>query len=181
MKARLRELYDSGVVPKIMEKYKFTSRMQVPRLEKIVLNVGMGKAIENAKLSDAIAVEIAAITGQRPVVTRAKKSISNFKIKEGMPVGCKATLRGERMYEFLDRLINAALPRIRDFKGVPVKSFDSSANYTIGLKEQTIFPEVDVDTVEQVHGMDVTIVTNSGNANHVKDVLELLGMPFGKA
>jgi len=152
--------------------------MQVPRLECIVLNVGMGEATQNVKLLESAVKELATITGQHPVVTRARKAIANFKLRKGLPIGAKVTLRGKRMYEFLDRLVTAALPRIRDFKGVSPKSFDGRGNYTLGLKEQLIFPEIKYDTVEAIHGMDITIVTTANTNDEGKALLKNLGMPF---
>ncbi len=161
-----------------MKRFGYTNRMQVPRLEKIILNVGLGEATQDAKLLDAVVKEIATITGQRPVVTRAKKSIAGFKLREGMPVGCVVTLRRDRMYEFLDRLVNAALPQIRDFRGVSPKAFDGRGNYSLGIREQFIFPEIEYDKVEKVHGMDVVIVTTARTNDEGKTLLSEMGMPF---
>lgn len=176
--ARLRAHYEKEVVPALMKRFGYKNRMQVPRLEKIILNVGLGEATQDAKLLDAAVKEIATITGQRPVVTRAKKSIAGFKLREGMPVGCMVTLRRERMYEFLDRLVNAALPQIRDFKGVSPKAFDGRGNYSLGIREQFIFPEIEYDKVEKVHGMDVVIVTTARTNDEGKTLLTEMGMPF---
>lgn len=176
--ARLLEKYRKEVLPLMMKQFSYKSPMRVPKIEKIVINVGMGKAIQDVKLLDSTSKELAAITGQRPVITRAKKSIAGFKLRKGMPIGCTVTLRGARMYEFLDRLVNVALPRIRDFKGVSGKSFDGHGNYTIGIKEQFIFPEIEYDKVVSVHGMDVTIVTTAKTDEEGKALLSLLGMPF---
>ncbi len=176
--ARLREHYQKEIVPSLMKRFGYTNRMQVPRLEKIILNVGLGEATQDAKLLDAVVKEIATITGQRPVVTRAKKSIAGFKLREGMPVGCVVTLRRDRMYEFLDRLVNAALPQIRDFRGVSPKAFDGRGNYSLGIREQFIFPEIEYDKVEKVHGMDVVIVTTARTNDEGKTLLSEMGMPF---
>jgi large subunit ribosomal protein L5 len=175
---RLKEKYRQTVVPALMKQFAYANPMQVPRLEKVVLNVGMGKAIQNAKLLESAVNEMTLITGQKPVVTRAKKSISTFKLRQGMAIGCKVTLRGERMYEFLDRFFNVALPRIRDFKGVSPKSFDGRGNYSMGLKEQLLFPELKYDEVSTTHGMDVTIATTARSNDEGKALLGLLGMPF---
>jgi large subunit ribosomal protein L5 len=175
---RLHEHYQKKVVPVLMKEFSYGNRMQVPRLECIVLNVGMGEATQNAKLLDSAVKELGIITGQRPVVTRARKAIANFKLRKGLPIGAKVTLRGRRMYEFLDRLITAALPRIRDFKGVSPKSFDGRGNYTLGLKEQLIFPEIKYDAVESIHGMDITIVTTATTNDEGKALLKHLGVPY---
>jgi len=175
---RLKERYKKDVVPQLMKEFSYKNPMQVPRLTKIVLNVGLGEAIQNIKLLDSVQKELAAITGQRAVATRAKKAIAGFKLRKGMPIGCMVTLRGRRMYEFLDRLISLALPRIRDFKGVSPKSFDGRGNYALGLKEQFIFPEIDYDKVEIVHGMDVIICTTAKTDAEGKALLRALGMPF---
>lgn len=175
---RLREHYGKEVVSALMKRFGYANRMQVPRLEKIILNVGLGEATQDAKLLDAVVKEIATITGQRPVVTRAKKSIAGFKLREGMPVGCMVTLRRERMYEFFDRLVNAALPQIRDFRGVSPKAFDGRGNYSLGIREQFIFPEIEYDKVEKVHGMDVVIVTTARTNEEGKTLLSEMGMPF---
>jgi len=176
--ARLKETYDQSIRPQLMKEFGYDNIHQVPRVEKIVINVGMGEAIDNPKRLDGAVEELAAITGQRPVVTRAKKAISNFHLREGMAIGCKVTLRGARMYEFLDRLVNVAIPRIRDFRGVPTRSFDGRGNYTLGIKEQLIFPEVDYDKVDQVHGMDITIVTTAERDDQALALLAAFGMPF---
>ena len=176
--SRLHETYERSIRPQLMKEFGYANPHEVPRLEKIVINVGMGEAIDNPKLLDGAVQELAAITGQRPVVTRAKKSISNFKLREGMVIGAKVTLRGRRMYEFLDRLVNVSIPRIRDFRGVPTRSFDGRGNYTLGIKEQLIFPEVDYDKVEKVHGMDITIVTTAERDDEALALLAAFGMPF---
>ena len=175
---RLKERYQSEAVPALMDKFKFSSIMQVPKLAKVVVNMGVGDAISNSKALDAAAADLAQITGQKPVINKAKKSIANFKVREGMPIGCSVTLRGERMYDFLDRLFNVALPRVRDFRGVSTRGFDGRGNYTLGVREQLIFPEIDYEKVEKVRGMDVTIVTTANTDEEAKGLLSLLGMPF---
>jgi large subunit ribosomal protein L5 len=178
--ARLYTHYKKEVVQKLSDEFKYENVMAIPKLQKIVINVGAGNAINDAKSLDVISENIATITGQQPVKTKAKKSISNFKLREGMPIGCKVTLRGKIMYEFLDRLINLALPRTRDFQGVPNKSFDGRGNYTMGIKEHTIFPEIDVDKANLVHGMDVTFVTSAETDEQAFALLKHFGMPFKK-
>ncbi|MBI5182379.1 MAG: 50S ribosomal protein L5 [Nitrospirae bacterium] len=178
MLARLKGRYKKEIAPVLMKEYNYKNIMQVPRLDKIILNIGMGEAIANMKLLDAAAKELSIITGQKPIITKAKKSIATFKLREGMSIGCKVTLRGDRMYEFLDRFISFALPRIRDFRGVPGKGFDGRGNYTIGIKEQLIFPEINYDEIAGVHGMDITIVTTAKTDGEGKRLLSLLGMPF---
>jgi len=180
MVPRLKEKYDKDVVPALMKEFSYGNVMEVPRLQKIVINVGLGEAIQNIKLLDAAQKELSMITGQKAVATKAKKSIAGFKLRQGMPIGCKVTLRGNRMYEFLDRLISVALPRIRDFKGVSGKAFDGKGNYALGIKEQFIFPEIDYDKVEMVHGMDVTMCTSAKTDAESKALLRYLGMPFRK-
>jgi large subunit ribosomal protein L5 len=175
---RLRDLYRERAVPSLMKEFGFQNPMQVPRLERIVLNVGMGEAIQNVKLLESAAVELGVITGQKPVVTKAKKAIAGFKLRQGMPIGAKVTLRSRRMYEFFDRLVTIALPRIRDFRGVSPKAFDGRGNYTLGLKEQLIFPEIKYDSVASIHGMDITIVTTARTNDEGKALLKHLGMPF---
>jgi large subunit ribosomal protein L5 len=177
---RLRQRYKDAVVPALMKEFQYKSLMQAPKLVKIVLNVGMGEAISNAKALDHAAEELGKISGQRPIITRAKKSIATFKLREGMPIGCTVTLRRERMYEFLDRFISAALPRIRDFKGVSSKSFDGRGNYTLGIKEQVIFPEIEIDKVDSIHGMDIVIVTTAQTDEEGRALLGHLGMPYRK-
>jgi len=174
----MRERYMKEIVPAMMKEFSYKNIMQVPKIEKIVLNVGLGEAIQNIKLLDAAQKELAMITGQKAVVTKAKKSIATFKLRQGMPIGCKVTLRGNVMYEFLDRLISIALPRIRDFRGVSGKSFDGRGNYSLGLKEQFIFPEIDYDKVEMVHGLDVAVCTSAGNDKEGKALLRHFGIPF---
>ena len=175
---RLRDLYRNEVVPRMMKEFSYANPMQVPRVERVVLNVGMGEAIQDVKLLDSAVAELALITGQKPVVTRAKKAIAGFKVRQGMPIGAKVTLRGSRMYEFLDRLLNIGLPRIRDFRGVSPKAFDGRGNYTFGLKEQLTFPEIKYDDVAAIHGMDITIVTSAQRNDEAKSLLTHLGMPF---
>ena len=178
MKPRLKQHYDERVSPRLMDTFELENPYRVPRLDKIVINVGMGEAAKNPKLIDTVVEELEAITGQKPVVTRARRSISNFGLREGMPVGAKVTLRRERMYEFLDRLINVALPRVRDFRGVSTRAFDGRGNYTIGVKEQVIFPEIDYDKVDEVHGMDIVLVTTTDKDDEALALLKELGMPF---
>jgi len=181
MVPRLKEFYIKKVQPELMKKYGLKNRYQVPVLSKIVINVGLGEARDNPKLLNNVMEEVAMITGQRPVVTRAKKSVAAFKIRKGMTIGCKVTLRGNRMWEFFDRLINVALPRVRDFRGLNPNSFDKFNNYSIGIKEQLVFPEIDYDKVEKIHGMDITIVIkNAENRELTKDFLSMMGMPFRK-
>jgi len=176
--ASLKLKYEQEVVPALQKQFNYKNVMMIPRLEKIVVNVGLGEAVQNPKALDAAVGDIAAITAQRPVVTRAKKSIASFKIRAGMPIGCKVTLRGERMWDFLDKLVNVALPRVRDFRGVSPKAFDGRGNYALGLKEQLIFPEIDYDKVDKIRGMDVIIVTTAKTDEEAKALLAGLGMPF---
>jgi large subunit ribosomal protein L5 len=175
---RLRGYYRETVRSRLQEQFNFKSAMQVPQLEKIVLNVGVGEATKNPKLLDSVVSELAQITGQKPVIRRAKKAISNFSLRQGMPVGVSVTLRRERMWEFLDRFINVSVPRIRDFRGLPTRSFDGRGNYTLGIKEQLIFPEINYDRVEKVHGMDITFVTTTDRDDEALALLRELGMPF---
>lgn len=181
MTARLKEQYVNDVVPALVKKFSYNSVMQAPRLEKVVINMGVGDAVQNAKLLDSAVEDLAKITGQKPIVTRAKKSVAGFKVREGMPIGCKVTLRGERMYHFVDKLFNVALPRVRDFRGVSPKSFDGRGNYTLGIKEQLIFPEIEYDKVEKVRGMDIVFVTTADTDEEARELLEQLGMPFRKS
>jgi large subunit ribosomal protein L5 len=176
--ARLKEKYHKEVKPALIKKFGFTSPMQAPRLSKIVVNIGIGEGTQDPKLVEAAAKDLAAVTGQKPSVRRAKKSIANFKLRAGIPIGCMVTLRGDRMYEFFDRLVSVAIPRIRDFRGVPARSFDGRGNYTLGLKEQIIFPEINYDKVVKIFGMDVTIVTTAANDEQSRELLSLMGMPF---
>jgi len=176
--ARLREKYQVEVVPKLMERFQYRSPMQIPKLSKIVLNMGLGEAIQNIKILDSAAEELAAISGQKPVITRAKQSIATFKLRKGMPIGCMVTLRGQRMYEFMDKLVNVALPRVRDFRGVSPRGFDGRGNFTVGIKEQIIFPEIDYDKIDKIKGMNITIVTTAEKDEQARELLTLLGMPF---
>ncbi len=176
--ARLKDYYKNEVVSAMMDKFKYKNVMQVPKLEKIVINMGVGEAKENAKFLESAVDELATISGQKPVVTKARKSVAAFKLREGMSVGTKVTLRGDRMYEFLDRLVNIALPRVRDFRGVSDKSFDGRGNYALGIKEQLIFPEINYDKVEKVRGMDIIIVTTAKTDEESRELLRLMGMPF---
>ena len=175
---RLQERYENEVVKSLMEKFNYSSKMQAPKIEKIVLNIGVGDAVSNSKLLDDAVNELTLITGQKPVVTRAKKSIAGFKLREGQAIGCKVTLRGERMYEFLDKLVNISLPRVRDFRGVSANSFDGRGNYSMGIKEQLIFPEIEYDKVDKIRGMDIIFVTTAKTDEEAKELLTLLGMPF---
>jgi len=176
----LRERYKKEVVPRLMELYGYKNIMQVPRLEKVALNIGLGEAIQDAKALEAAERDVAAISGQHPVITRAKKSIASFRLRSGMPIGLKVTLRGERMYYFFDKLVNAALPRMREFRGVSPNSFDGRGNYTLGLKEQIVFPEIDYDKMDKVRGLEVSIITTANTDDEGKHLLELLGMPFAR-
>ena len=178
--ARLKDFYKSEVAPALMKKFGYKSVMQIPKLDKVVINVGCGEARDNAKIIDAIINDLSAITGQRPVVCRARKSVANFKLREGMNIGAKVTLRGERMYEFVDRLFNVALPRVRDFRGINGNSFDGRGNYNMGLKEQLIFPEIDYDKIDKVRGMDLCFVTTANTDEEARELLTLMGAPFAK-
>ena len=177
---RLKERYNKEISPALVSKFNYKSVMQVPKIEKIVLNMGVGDAVQNAKALDNAVEELSIITGQKPVVTRAKKSIAGFRLREGMPIGAKVTLRGERMYEFLDKLISVSLPRVRDFRGISKKAFDGRGNYTLGVKEQLIFPEIDYDKVSKVRGMDIVIVTTANTDEEARELLTQIGMPFQK-
>lgn len=177
---RLKEKYIKEIVPALMSKFNYKSVMQVPKIEKIVINMGVGDAVQNAKALDNAVEELTLIAGQKPVITRAKKSIAGFRLREGMPIGCKVTLRGERMYEFFDKLVSVSLPRVRDFRGVSKKSFDGRGNYTLGIKEQLIFPEIDYDKVNKVRGMDIVIVTTANTDEEARELLTQFGMPFQK-
>jgi large subunit ribosomal protein L5 len=176
--ARLKKKYTDEVIPAMMKEFGYRNPFQVPRLEKVTVNVGMGEAIQNNKILDTVVGEVMAITGQKPVITRAKKDISNFKLRKGIPIGCMVTLRRERMYEFLDRLIRVALPQMRDFKGVAGRAFDGRGNYSLGLREQVVFPEIKVDAVEKVHGLTVSVVTTAKSDREGRALLTHLGMPF---
>lgn len=177
---RLMERYQNDVVKSLVEKFNYSSSMQAPKVEKIVLNIGVGDAVSNSKLLDEAVNELTLITGQKPVITRAKKSIAGFKLREGAPIGCTVTLRGERMYEFLDKLVNISLPRVRDFRGVSNNSFDGRGNYTLGIKEQLIFPEINFDKVNKLRGMDIVFVTTAKSDEEGRELLAQLGMPFKK-
>jgi large subunit ribosomal protein L5 len=176
--ARLKELYDKEIVANLTKEFGYTNVMQAPKIDKIVINMGLGEAIQNVKILDSAVEELATITGQKAVITKAKKSIASFKLREGMPIGCMVTLRKEKMYEFLDRLINVALPRVRDFKGVSGKAFDGAGNYSLGVKEQIIFPEIEYDKIDKVKGMNICIVTTAKTDEEGKALLKSFGMPF---
>ena len=176
--AGLKEYYMEKVVPELMEKFQYSNRMQVPRLEKITLNMGIGEAIQNIKLLDSAVEELAIIAGQRPVITRARRSIAAFKLRAGMPIGCMVTLRRNRMYDFFNKLVNVALPRVRDFRGVSPKAMDGQGNYSLGVREEIIFPEIDYDKIEHIKGLNVTIVTSAWTDEEGRELLRLLGMPF---
>jgi len=178
--ASLKETYNKEITPKLVEEFAYKNKHQVPKLEKIVLNIGVGEAVQNIKVLDAAAEEISLIAGQRPVITRAKKSIAGFKLREGMPIGCCVTLRGDNMYAFFDKLVGAAIPRIRDFRGLPKKGFDGRGNYTLGIKEHIIFPDIDIDKIDKVKGLNITIVTTAGTDEEGRSLLTHLGMPFRK-
>lgn len=178
--ARLRELYEREIKPMLQQRFGYKSPMQVPRIEKIVLNMGLGEAIQNAKILETASEDLKLISGQKPVITRARKSIAAFKLRKGMPIGCMVTLRGDRMYDFLEKLIHVALPRIRDFRGVSPKSFDGRGNYTIGIREHIIFPEIDYDKVDKIKGLNVTITTTAKTDEEARALLEGFGMPFRK-
>ena len=177
---RLRQKYENEVKNQMVEKFGYKSVMQIPTIDKIVINMGIGDAVSNSKVLDEAVAELALITGQKPVITRAKKSIAGFRLREGMPIGCKVTLRGERMYDFLDKLVSISLPRVRDFRGVSKKSFDGRGNYTLGVKEQLIFPEIDFDKVNKVRGMDIVVVTTANTDEEARELLTLFNMPFAK-
>jgi len=174
----LREKYEKEVIPQLMKRFEYKNIMQAPKLEKIVINMGLGEAIQNIKILDSAVEEIGLITGQRPVITKARKSIAQFKLRKGMPIGCMVTLRKDRMYEFFHRLVNVALPRVRDFRGISGKSFDGRGNYALGIREQLIFPEIDYDKIDKVKGMNIIIVTTAKTDEEGKELLKLLGMPF---
>jgi len=178
--ASLKDYYVSDVAPALMKKFSYKSVMQIPKLEKVVINVGAGEAKDNAKVIDAIMTDLAAITGQKPVVCRAKKSVANFKLREGMPIGVKVTLRGEKMYEFVNKLFNVAFPRVRDFRGISANSFDGKGNYSTGIKEQLIFPEIEYDKIDKVRGMDINFITTAQTDEEARELLSLLGAPFIK-
>jgi len=178
--ARLKETYDKEVAPALMKKFSYKSVMQIPKLDKIVINVGCGEARDNPKILDAIVSDVSQITGQKPVLCKAKKSVANFKLREGMTIGAKVTLRGDRMYEFLDRLFNLALPRVRDFRGINPDSFDGRGNYSMGVREQLIFPEIDYDKIDKVRGMDICLVTTAKTDEEARELLTLMGAPFAR-
>ena len=178
--SRLKDQYNNEIVDQMMKKFEYKNVMQVPKLDKIVINMGVGEAKENAKVLEAAVKDLETISGQKAVVTRAKKSVANFKLREGMPIGCKVTLRGEKMYEFADRLINLALPRVRDFRGVSADSFDGRGNYALGIKEQLIFPEIEYDKVDKVRGMDIIFVTTAKTDEEARELLSFFGMPFSR-
>ena len=178
MAARMKVMYQQDVAPALMKKFEYSSPMQIPRLDKVVINVGCGEARDNSKIIDAVVSDVTAICGQKPVVTHARKSVANFKLREGMPVGVKVTLRADRMWEFLDRLFNIALPRVRDFRGISANSFDGRGNYALGLKEQLIFPEIEYDKIDKIRGMDIVIVTTANTDEEARELLRLLGAPF---
>jgi large subunit ribosomal protein L5 len=176
--ARLKDVYRGNVVPALMKRFGYQNRMEVPKLEKIIINMGLGEAIQNIKILDSASQELSQITGQKPVITKAKKSIAQFKLRTGMPIGCMVTLRKEKMYEFFNRLVNVALPRVRDFKGLSGKSFDGRGNYALGIREQLIFPEIYYDKIDKVKGMNIVIITTAKTDEEGKELLKLLGMPF---
>ncbi len=178
--ARLKDMYKEEVAPALMKKFEYKSVMQIPKIEKVVINVGCGEAKDNPKMIDAISSDIAQITGQKPVTCKAKKSVANFKVREGMPIGVKVTLRGDRMYEFIDRLFNVALPRVRDFRGINPNGFDGRGNYSMGIREQLIFPEIEYDKVDKVRGMDISFVTTAKTDEEARELIALMGAPFEK-
>ena len=178
--SRLRDFYNTEIIPEMTKKFSYTNKLAVPKIEKIIINMGVGEAKENAKVLDGAVKDMAIISGQKPLVTKAKKSVANFKLREGMNIGCKVTLRGDRMYEFLDRLFNVALPRVRDFRGINPNGFDGRGNYAFGLKEQLIFPEIDYDKVDKVRGMDIVFVTTGRTDEEARELLTLMGAPFAK-
>ena len=177
---RMREFYNNEVVPALIKKFSYKNIMEVPKIDKIVINMGVGEAKDNPKVLESAVADLTTISGQKPIITKAKKSIANFKIREGMPIGCKVTLRGNKMYDFADRLISLALPRVRDFRGVTANSFDGRGNYALGIKEQLIFPEISYDKIDKVRGMDIIFVTTAKTDDEAKELLTLLGMPFAK-
>ena len=178
MEARLKELYKTDILPALLEQFGYQNAMEAPRLEKIVINIGVGEAVQDSKILDSALADLTAITGQKPAIRRAKQAISNFKLRKGIPVGCMVTLRGIRMYEFLERLVNFALPQLRDFRGISRSSFDGRGNYNMGLKEQIIFPEVDYDKIDRIRGLDIAIVTTAQTDDEARELLALFGMPF---
>ena len=180
MSSRLKEMYTNEIVDALTKKFEYKNVMEVPKLDKVVINMGIGEAKENVKILDAAMKDLEIITGQKPIMTRAKKSVANFKIREGMPIGCKVTLRGDKMYEFVDRLVNLALPRVRDFRGVNPDSFDGRGNYALGIKEQLIFPEIEYDKVDKIRGMDIIFVTTANTDEEARELLRLFNMPFAR-
>ncbi len=176
--ARLREKYNNEIAPKLSQQFGYKSPMQIPKITKVVLNMGLGEAIQNIKILDSATAELSQISGQKPVITRARQSIAAFKLRKGMPIGCMVTLRGDRMYEFLDKLVNIALPRVRDFRGVSSKAFDGRGNYTLGIKEHIIFPEIDYDKIDKIKGMNITVVSTAKTDAETKELLTMMGMPF---
>ena len=179
--SRLHEKYKAEIAPALMQKFGYKSPMQIPKLEKVVINIGLGEAKDNAKVIEAACGDLAKITGQKPIVTKARKSVANFKIREGMSIGCKVTLRSEKMYEFVDRLFNVALPRVRDFRGINPNGFDGRGNYALGLKEQLIFPEIEYDKIDKIRGMDINFVTTAASDEEAKEMLTLMGAPFARS
>ena len=179
--SRLHEKYKAEIAPALMQKFGYKSPMQIPKLEKVVINIGLGEAKDNAKVIEAACADLAKITGQKPIVTKARKSVANFKIREGMSIGCKVTLRSEKMYEFVDRLFNVALPRVRDFRGINPNGFDGRGNYALGLKEQLIFPEIEYDKIDKIRGMDINFVTTAASDEEAKEMLTLMGAPFARS
>lgn len=179
--SRLHEKYKAEIAPALMQKFGYKSPMQIPKLEKVVVNIGLGEAKDNSKVIEAACNDLALITGQRPIVTKARKSVANFKVREGMSIGCKVTLRSEKMYEFVDKLFNIALPRVRDFRGINPNGFDGRGNYALGLKEQLIFPEIDYDKIDKIRGMDINFVTTAASDEEAKEMLTLMGAPFARS
>ncbi|MDR1539243.1 MAG: 50S ribosomal protein L5 [Clostridiales bacterium] len=177
---RLKEIYQTEIVDALMKKFSYKNKLAAPKIEKVVINMGLGEAKENVKVIDAAVSDLSIIAGQKPIVTKAKKSVANFKLRAGMPIGCKVTLRGDKMYSFVDRLINVALPRVRDFRGVNADSFDGRGNYTLGVKEQLIFPEIQFDKIDKIRGMEIVFVTTANTDEEAKELLRLYGMPFAK-
>ena len=179
--SRMHDKYNAEIAPALMKKFEYKSTMQIPKLEKVVVNIGLGEAKENSKVIEAACNDLAAITGQKPIVTKARKSVANFKIREGMNIGCKVTLRAEKMYEFVDRLFNVALPRVRDFRGINPNAFDGRGNYALGIKEQLIFPEIDYDKIDKIRGMDIIFVTTANTDEEARELLTMMGAPFGRS
>lgn len=178
--SRLREMYEKEFAPRLAEQFQLKNAMQIPKITKVVVNMGLGEAIQNVKILESAAAELTLVSGQKPVVTKARRSIAAFKLRKGMPIGCMVTLRGKRMYDFLDKLVNVALPRVRDFRGISPKGFDGRGNYSLGVKEQIIFPEIDYDKIDKIKGMNITIVTTAPNDDQARSLLTMMGMPFRK-